>query len=289
MREPMTEPPKPSARALDEHLGAWRAANDADAPQPPADIGATPLRRLCAALPQGHALQEAAMAVTVRRMVLVFDTRAPSHRIWQVLAHPDALLSDSRRLSPRFSVLAMNGGLDPAEGDVYRLEDRRPARLDGLRRALAALSPGARAPERRRSDIVLARCGPFGGETGEIVADAAVNHPRAGRAALWVLAHGEGTGAALRVRLEAAEIARWAWAPDRLAAGTDPDLDDGIVDWPWLFERMLSATGGEPVPCEDAIRIDGSWRAVSGEEAVSEILRLHPALAACAGTLDTGT
>jgi len=284
----MTEPSQASARALAEHVDAWQ--NDADAPQPPADIAATPLRRLSAALPQDLRLRDAARIVTVRRLVLVFDTRAPSHRIWQALAGLDSLLSDSRRLSPCFATLAMNGGLNPAEGDVYRLEDRRPARLRALGGALAELSPGAAAPVLRRSDIVLARCGPFGGETGEIVADAAANHPRAGRAALWVLAHGEGTGPGLRVRLEAAEIARWAWAPDWLAArdGADPELDDGIVDWSWLFERMLSATGGEPVPCEDMTRIDGSWRAISGEEAVGEILRLHPALASCAGMLDDG-
>jgi hypothetical protein len=284
----MTEPPQTSARALAEHVDAWQATNDADAPQPPADIGATPLRRLSAALPQDRRLRDAARIVTVCGLVLVFDTRAPSHCIWQALAGLDSLLSDSRRLSPRFATLAMNGGLDPAEGDVYRLEDRRPARLRAIGRALAELSPETPAPALRRSDIVLARCGPFGGETGEIVADAAANHPRAGRAALWVLAHGEGAGPGLRVRLEAAEIARWAWAPDCLAArdGQDPELDDGIVDWPWLFERMLAATDGRPVPCEETIRIEGPWRTLSEGEAVREILRLHPALAACTEALD---
>lgn len=284
----MTGLPQLSAHLLAEHVDAWQSMNAADVPQPPTDIGAPPLRRLCTALPRDHVLREAARAVTVRRLALVFDTRAPSHCIWQALAGLDSLLSDSRRLSPRFSTLAMNGGLDPADGDVYRLEDRRPARLRAVGRALAELSPEAPAPALRRSDIVLARCGPFGGETGEIVADAAANHPRAGRAALWVLAHGEGTGSALRVRLEAAEIARWAWAPDCLAArgGPDPDLDDGIVDWPWLFERMLAATDGRPAPGEEAIRIEGPWQTLSGEETVREILRLHPALAACAGALD---
>lgn len=263
------------AAALKAHLAEWHAANAAEAPLQPASIADTPLMRL-ARLPGRHDPAGDADHVTVRRLALAYRTRATSFDVWQTLARLDILLSDSRRLAPRFAA-------ERISGDIYRLTDRRPSRLHALGRALAKLSepPAREPPGQRQADIRILRCGPFGGETCEIVADACANHWRAGRAALWVLAHEDAMGGGLHVRLEAAEIARWAWAPDWLAARSGlADADDGIVDWPWLFERLLAMTGGEPLTGETAAddRVTGPWREISGHDTIRETLALHKLL-----------
>jgi hypothetical protein len=142
------------------------------------------------------------------------------------------------------------------------------------------------APDVRRADLVVARCGPFAGETGEIAFDGGANHPRAGRAALWVLALPDDSEG-LRVELDAAEICRWAWEPDRLAAAALPaaGIDDGLVDWPWLFERLLTALDGAPEAVEPPLRAEGDWPSLAAREDVAEALRLHSPLADIAARL----
>jgi hypothetical protein len=273
------------------HLDRWRAANAQDAPHAPASVRATPLQALAEAAPADDPLRGAAAMATLRRHAVSFETRLPAHEVWAALADFPALQSDIRRLSPAFRTVAMYGALSPAPGDVYRLEDRRAPRIAALARALSAWAPDMTAPDVRRADIVIHRCGPLAGETGEVVADAGVSHPRAGRAALWVLMHPDGAAGRLRVALDAAEIACWAWAPDWLAARDrdGEELDSGIVDWPWLFERLLATTGGEPIAGgQEADRFDADWRTLAREPALAEALHLHPTLADIVAALDAG-
>ena len=225
--------------------------------------------------------------VTVRRLTAALSMPGSSFDMWAALARLDLLLSDYRRIAPRFFFEQLTGEPSVAAGNAYRhtiTDPARLARIEDACRELAGEDAGGRLGGARIMDVRVLRAGPWGGETGEMVMETLRNHALAGAASLFVLVHGEGSDGLLPVRLDICEIARWAWAPDRLAAagGTQDGSAAGILDWPYFIERLAQALDAVPVP--DAP--DESFLAVippdglAADRRLAEALRVHPALTA---------
>jgi hypothetical protein len=136
----------------------------------------------------------------------------------------------------------------------------------------------------RVMDVRVVRAGPWGGETGEMVVEALRNHAMAGMASLWILVHGGDMDAYMHLRLDAFEVARWAWAPDRAAMSGD-GTDAGILDWPYLFERLAECIDATPVPGarDDSFAVTAPLSSVADDSRVADALALHPALSPLLG------
>lgn len=222
--------------------------------------------------------------VTVRRLTVALSMPGSSFDMWAALARLDLLLSDYRRVAPRFLFEQLTGEASVAAGNAYRhtvADPARLARIDDACRELGGEDAGGRLGGARIMDFRVLRAGPWGGETGEMVMETLRNHALAGAASLWALVHGEDSEGLLPIRLDICEIARWAWAPDRLAArGAQDDTVAGILDWPYFVERLAQALDAVPVPGAP----DESFLAVvppeglAAERRLAEALRVHPAL-----------
>ena len=131
-------------------------------------------------------------------------------------------------------------------------------------------------------DVRIRRAGPWGGETGEMVVETLCNHAMAGMASLWIVVHGEGMDGRIQVLLDAFEIMRWAWAPDCLAAQGLPgrEAGNGILDWPYLFERLAESLDGVPEtggPAQSYVAFL-ALESMATDERVRDALAIHPAL-----------
>lgn len=213
-------------------------------------IDATPLRQLWERCTEKSRWKEAVHLVNCSRWVVSFSTRQSSFDLWASLGQLENLLSDYRRLSPRFTFLQLAGEAGVAAQNEYRLTVTETDRLSALRDACRQMRPDlpdTLFDDNRAMDVRVTRAGPWGGETGELVVEALENHALAGGSSLWLVAHGESADGSLRVTLDAFEISRWAWAPDFLASrGADHSIY--ILDWTYLFERLIQDLDGTPEP-----------------------------------------
>ncbi len=225
----------------------------------------------------------------IRRLTAAFATPRSSFDVWAALNRLDVLLSDYRRLAPRYVFEQLTGQETVAAGNEYRLTLTEAARLEAIESACTDLSGTDAAGTlggARRMDVRVVRAGPWGGETGEMVVEALGNHAMAGMASLWVLIHGEGIDGSLQVRLDVMEIARWAWAPDRPAAQVANDDTAGLIlDWPYLFERLADSVDASPLPAEinGSFSLSAPWPIAAMDERVVDALTLHPALSSLFG------
>jgi hypothetical protein len=86
----------------------------------------------------------------------------------------------------------------------------------------------------------------------------------------------------MRVTLDAFELACWAWAPDLVASQQRPADTWGarIVDWDYLFERLVQNLDGLPErPEPDAcfsITVDSNG--VEKDNRITESLKIHNGL-----------
>ncbi|MDC0033591.1 hypothetical protein OAJ57_03390 [Alphaproteobacteria bacterium] len=218
----------------------------------------------------------------VRRSSVTLTTRSTSFDVWAALSCLEDLLSDYRRLAPRYSFLQTAGEATVAVGNEYRLtlsDFDIIKRLNIACRKLAAAEEDPNPIEQRVMDIRIVRAGPWGGETGELVVEALRNHALAGASSLWVLAHDDSDDGSLRVTLDAFEIGRWAWAPDFLANQQNPGDSTGarIIDWNYLFERLAEALDGIPEATDavTAFFITQTSDVIAQDERVKEALRIH--------------
>jgi len=225
-------------------------------------------------------------AVVARRLTATLATRRSSFDVWAALAPIELLLSDHRRLSPRFSFEQLTGQPSVAAGNEYRLTVTDAAslgRIESVCGALTGIDSIGMLGGARRMDVRVVRAGPWGGETGELVVEALRNHAMAGMASLWILVHGADEDDRMRLRLDVFEVSRWAWAPDRLAALDAPGgaARAGILDWSHLFERLAQFIDAAPVPdvTDDSFLFAGPLQAVARDGRVGDALALHPALA----------
>jgi hypothetical protein len=264
----MTEP---SPQCL--HCHAFLAANaDRGVHKPAHDFDRPPT----------HALPEVPDTVTAQRMTVTFATPRSSFDVWAALAPLELMLSDYRRLAPRFTVEQLTGQDSVAAGNEYRVtvtDASRICRIETACSRLAGDDKGGALEGRRCMDIRIVRAGPWGGETGELVVEALCNHAMAGSASLWILIHGDDPEGQIQVRLDLFEIVRWAWEPDRLAAA-EPN-EHGLLDWPYLFERLAAAIDATPVTeqRDSGFTHTASVPSLSRDDRVREALSFHPALA----------
>jgi hypothetical protein len=289
------QPESGHGNICDRHLRAMVAANeDRDIRKPCARPYDTPLLRLARALGAESPLARAAHDVGFRHDAVSFLTHTASQGIWGAVTALEALFSDGRRIEPRFAFAQLCGEERVAAGNEYRLVLSDAARLVPLNAAMAACARtyGGSAPPPaltvRRTDVRLLRAGPFGGETADLVAATLTNHGLSGLSAAWVVVHTDGADA-LRVSLDAAELFRWTWAAERVA-----DLDSAaagnqarILNWPWYFDRLVSALDGEPLPGSIAqMFLTGAWRDVGNNSRLRDALAAHPSLRDMATRLD---
>lgn len=220
--------------------------------------------------------------VMVSRLTLAISIAGSSFDLWAALARLDLLLSDFRRIAPRFSFEQLTGEPSVAAGNEYRHTTIDPASIGGIEDAchrLAGENADGALGGARLMDVRIVRAGPWGAETGEMVVEALRNHALAGAASMWVLVHGEDDDGRLPVRLDICEIARWAWAPDKWAA-SGADETPAILDWSWLVERLAQALDATPSPSppEESFRSIVPRKDLAKDQRVREALRVHPAL-----------
>lgn len=245
----------------------------------------TPLIRLSETEPENAAWRQAAKTVRASRSVISFTTLRSSFDLWASLGHLENLLSDYRRIAPRFTFLQLAGEAGIAAGNEYRLTLTDPKRLAGLDTACKQMAPdqdSVTIGDKRAMDLRVTRAGPWGGETGELVVEALENHALAGASSLWLVAHGETEEGSLQITLDTLEISRWAWAPDFVAQRDTGDTGDAlrILNWHYLFERLIQELDGTPEPAETSLSFD---RVVSPFELghdrqIAEALRSHTPL-----------
>lgn len=243
----------------------------------------SPLIRLSQAEPGNDLWDRAANMINARRSIVSFTTLRSSFDLWASLGNLENLLSDYRRIAPRFTFMQLAGEAGIAAGNEYRLTNTDPGRLAGLNTACEQMvsdRDNVTFGGYRDMDVRVTRAGPWGGETGELAVEALENHALAGASSLWLVAHGETTDGGLRVTLDALEIARWAWAPDFLAY-RETGGTACILDWNYLFERLIQDLDGAPEPAETSLAFE---RAVSSsdlgtDDRIAEALRSHSALA----------
>jgi hypothetical protein len=251
-------------------------------------IGATPLNGLSAALSANDIWRDASVRVHARRSVVSFATRRSSFDLWASLGHLENLLSDFRRIEPRFSFLQLAGEAGVATGNEYRLVITDPGYLSPLKDACKRMVPDRGLDmlgDERTMDIRVTRAGPWGGETGELVVEALENHALAGVSSLWLVAHGESSDGNLLVTLDAFEIARWAWAPDYEAHSSSTHATEpvSIVNWRYLFERLIQDLDGTPEPNDDPISFEATFLTsdladLPADSRVADALCSHSAL-----------
>ena len=268
-----------------QHCLDWINANDdGDIRKNAHDMGVPPLIALTEAGAVSPPWDEAAATIHTRRTVVSFTTLRSSFDLWASLGYLENLLSDYRRIAPRFSFLQLAGEAGIAAGNEYRLTIADPAHLAGLEAACRQMAPGpdgASFNGNRHMDVRVTRAGPWGGETGELAVEALENHALAGASALWLVAHGEAADGSLRITLDAFEISRWAWAPDFLAA-FETGRPACIIDWPYLFERLIQEMDGTPdaTATPPTFERKVSSGALESDKQISDALQSHPALSA---------
>ena len=292
----------PRARAAwDAHAAALIAANeDRGDGKKLADPCATPLLAAANFLPADAPLAARARDVGFRLDAVAFFIRRTSYEAWSAITRVEAMFSDIRRIAPHFEFAQLRGEARIAAGNEYRLAIVDPGYLGRLNGALAELAaaygsgtlPGGDAPIAvRRMDLRIVHAGPFGGETATMTWATLASHRLAGLSSFWAVIHGDDDGM-LRVSLEAAELFRWAWAPERLADlrdGAPPGDDARILDWRWYFERVAAALDGDPLSdATRALALGGSWTEIGADARLREALAAHPSLAGLAARLDTG-
>jgi len=292
----------PRARAAwDAHAAALIAANEDRADgKKLADPCATPLLAAADFLPADSPLSARARDVGFRLDSVAFLIRGTSYEAWSSITRIEAMFSDIRRIAPRFELAQLRGEARIAAGNEYRLAIVDPAylgRLNGAMAELAALHgstspPGGDAPFNvRRMDLRIMHAGPFGGETATMAWTTLASHRLTGLSSFWAVIHGDDDGM-LRVSLEAAELFRWAWAPERLADmrhGAPPGDDARILDWRWYFERVAAALDGDPLTdATRALALGGSWTEIGADARLRDALAAHPSLAGLAARLDAG-
>ena len=231
------------------HCDAFRRENaDFDIRRPAHILKATPLDRLATGQTSKFLTSHTPETVIVRRSLVTITTRRTSYDVWAALACLEDLLSDFRRIAPRYCFMQTAGEASVAVGNEYRLTLSDPALLEPINFAvgnMASSQTDLPPIEQRVMDVRVIRAGPWGGETGELVVEALKNHALAGASSLWVLAHDHADDGNMRVILDAFEIARWAWAPDLLANQQRSGNTAGtrIIDWvnPIAFRLFLEA------------------------------------------------
>lgn len=275
--------PAPILAEESRHCQLWHAANADQSLRKAAHcFDAPPLVQFARGCADNPVWCQAANTINARRTVVSFSTRRSSFDLWASLGQLENLLSDYRRLSPRFSFLQLAGEAGIAAGNEYQFTITDPDRLAALRDACRQLAPDQVCGDTRAMDIRVARAGPWGGETGELVVEALENHALAGGSSLWLVAHGEAADESLRITLDAFEICRWAWAPDFIAhrdsRGTTGNAC--IVDWHYLLERLIQDLDGTPEPVEQDLSFDISIPPGSRgtEVQIAEALRSHSGL-----------
>lgn len=240
--------------------------------RPAHDLFATPLDALAGRRPE---------PVAARRTLVAITTRQTSFDVWAALGLLEEMLSDYRRIAPRYRFLQTAGEAGIAAGNEYRLTISDPALLGAINNVIGDAPKPARI-DRRDMDVRVVRAGPWGGETGELVVEALRNHALAGASSLWVLAHDDRDDGNLRVTLDAFEIARPAWAPDLLAARRTQGDGAGtrIVDWEYLFERLAQRLEGLPEATDPAesFFVTGSCEEVLRNARVCDALDIHVGL-----------
>ena len=251
-------------------------------------------------LPADAPLSARARDVGFRLDSVAFFIRRTSYDAWSAITRIEDMFSDIRRIAPRFELAQLRGEARIAAGNEYRLAIVEPAYLGRLNGAMAELAthhgsgmpPGGEAPIAvRRMDLRIVHAGPFGGETATMAWATLASHRLAGLSSFWAVIHGDDDGM-LRVTLEAAELFRWAWAPERLADlrdGAPPGDDARILDWRWYFERVAAALDGDPLTdATRALALVGSWTEIGADAGLRDALTAHPLLANLAARLDAG-
>ena len=264
------------------HCAAFRQENsDLDIRRPAHRLQETPLNWL----PTDFIEFSVPTSFTAHRSLVTFTTLKSSFDIWAALASLEDLLSDYRRIAPRFYFMQTAGEAHIAAGNEYRLTLSDPALLDPLNAALDKMPPTEPAStqiEQRVMDLRVVRAGPWGGETGELVVEALRNHARAGASSLWVLAHDDADDGNMRVTLDALEIARWAWAPDFIAsqASSSESAQARIIDWDYLFERLAQTLDGVPEPIIPGAAFSTTAKpgVIATDNQVNEALNIHGGL-----------
>ena len=250
---------------------------DLDIRRPVHNLNATPLDR--------HLVSHKPKTAIVHRSLVTITTRRTSFDVWAALACLEDLLSDYRRIAPRHHFMQTAGEAGIAAGNEYRLSISDPALIRPINAALGNMaSSQTDLPEieRRIMDVRIVRAGPWGGETGELVVEALQNHALAGASSLWVLAHDDADDGNLRVTLDACEIARWAWAPDRVAGQQRSGDTAGtrIIDWDYLFERLAQNLDGSPAATEPgaSFSITEYPNVIAKDDRIKEALKIHSVL-----------
>ena len=244
-----------------------------------------PAHNLRATLLDGLATSHNPATVNVHRSLVTITTRQTSFDVWAALACLEDLLSDYRRIAPRYGFMQTAGEASIMVGNEYRLTLSDPALLEAINSAIGSMvanQTGLPRIEQRIMDVRVVRAGPWGGETGELVVEALQNHALAGASSLWILAHDDADDGHMRVTLDAFELACWGWAPDLLASQQRPADTWGarIVDWDYLFERLVQNLDGLPdQPESDAcFSITVESNGVEKDHRITESLKIHNGL-----------
>jgi hypothetical protein len=272
--------------AVQVHCDAFRRANaDLDIRRPTHDLTATPLDGLATDQSCDVLTAYQPRMIMVRRSAVTIITRRTSFDVWATLACLEDLLSDYRRIAPRYSFMQTAGEATIAVGNEYRLTLSDSSLLDATNSALGLLDPAQSDLTRldqRVMDVRVARTGPWGGETGELVVEPLENHALAGASSLWLLAHDHADEGNMRVSLDACEIARWAWAPDLVANqhGGDVTVGARIINWDYLFERLAQALDGIPEQTAhaDNFSVTDFPETVTEDDRIIDALRIHSGL-----------
>lgn len=267
------------------HFEAFRRENaDLGIRRPAHMLNATPLDQLASPSSSGRPAYRSKAAM-VRRSLVTLTTRRSSFDIWAALACLEDLLSDYRRIAPRFFFMQTAGEAGVAVGNEYRLTLSDPALLEPINAAFHDKRPDDTSPPpitQRVMDIRVVRAGPWGGETGELVVEALQNHALAGASSLWILAHGESDEGDMRVTLDAFDVARWAWTPDYVANQQNTGTSSGarIIDWDYLFERLAQTLDGSPEATEPrtSFSFTGDPNVIHQDDRVRESLAIHGGL-----------
>lgn len=221
----------------------------------------------------------------VHRSLVTLTTERASFDVWATLARLEDLLSDYRRIAPRYWFLQTAGEAGIATGNEYRLTLSDPdltKALNQVCRVWGAVGADLPPIESRVMDVRVLRVGPWGGETGELVFETLQNHALAGVSSLWILAHDDSDDGRLRVTLDAMEVARWAWGPDTLASQQQRPDPSGtrIINWDYLFERLAQALDGTPGSSgpDAAFSVSGAMHDLMRENRIKDALRIHSGL-----------
>lgn len=268
------------------HCGAFKRENaDLDIRRPAHDLNATPLHKLAAHQSCGHPADYPAKKMRLCRSSVTFTTRRTSFDVWAALGCLEDLLSDYRRIEPRYCLMQTAGEAGIAVGNEYRLTLSDPVLLEQINTAIGDMISGQSSVpgiKHRAMDVRVIRTGPWGGETGELVVKALRNHALAGASSLWVLAHDHADDGNLRVTLDALELTRWAWAPDLLASRrrAGDTLGARIIDWDYLFERLVQKLDGLPEKTAPgaSYSIIVEPNAIAQDDQIIDALKIHGGL-----------